>query len=264
MTIYNLISFIGIFVLAFVAWLLSSDRKTVNWRVVAWGIGLQLLFAFFLFVVPAGTKVFLFFNDVVVKVLDSAQAGTRFFSAGWPCLPARRTNPAKLPSATSSVPGLGDDHLFCRPDRRPLPRRDHALFHPPLRPSLHQDHGDQRGGIPERLEQHLRRRRIVARGQAPSFGYDPVRADHDHHRGHGDDRFDRPGRVRHVSPTGCCRRSPDTSFRPRSSPHPPRSSWPSSSCPRPAGRGRSVWRSSPTTSARTISWSPSSTGPTTA
>jgi len=77
-TIYNLVSFAGIFVLAFVAWLFSSDRKTVNWRVVAWGIGLQLLFAFFVFVVPAGTKVFLLVNDVVVKVLDSAQAGTRF------------------------------------------------------------------------------------------------------------------------------------------------------------------------------------------
>ena len=78
MTVYNLVSFAGIFVLAFVAWLFSSDKKTVNWRVVAWGIGLQLLFAFFVFVVPAGTKAFLFINDVVVKVLDSAQAGTRF------------------------------------------------------------------------------------------------------------------------------------------------------------------------------------------
>ncbi|TRZ87020.1 nucleoside transporter, partial [bacterium] len=91
MTIYNLISFTGIFVLAFVAWLLSSDRKTVNWRVVAWGIGLQLLFAFFVFVVPAGTKVFLFINDAVVKVLDSAQAGTRFVF-GRLALPPGATN----------------------------------------------------------------------------------------------------------------------------------------------------------------------------
>lgn len=91
MTIYNLISFTGIFVLAFVAWLLSSDRKTVNWRVVAWGIGLQLLFAFFVFIVPAGTKVFLFINDAVVKVLDSAQAGTRFIF-GRLALPPGATN----------------------------------------------------------------------------------------------------------------------------------------------------------------------------
>ncbi|MDD8027400.1 MAG: nucleoside transporter C-terminal domain-containing protein [Acidobacteriota bacterium] len=78
MTVYNLISFVGIFVLAFVAWLCSGCRRNVNWHAVGWGIGLQLLFAFFIFTVPAGSKVFLFVNDAVVKVLASAQAGTRF------------------------------------------------------------------------------------------------------------------------------------------------------------------------------------------
>lgn len=38
----------------------------------------QLIFALFIFVVPAGSKVFLFVNDAVVKILDSATAGTRF------------------------------------------------------------------------------------------------------------------------------------------------------------------------------------------
>ncbi len=42
------------------------------------GTGLQMLFALFVFVVPAGTKIFLFMNDLVVEVLDSASAGTRF------------------------------------------------------------------------------------------------------------------------------------------------------------------------------------------
>jgi CNT family concentrative nucleoside transporter len=75
---YNLISFIGIFILMAVAWALSTDRKNINWRVIVWGVGLQLLFALFIFVVPVGAKVFLFINDAVVKVLDSAQAGTKF------------------------------------------------------------------------------------------------------------------------------------------------------------------------------------------
>jgi CNT family concentrative nucleoside transporter len=75
---YNLISFAGIFVLMSVAWAFSTDRKTVNWRVVFWGVGLQMAFAIFIFVVPAGASFFLFLNDVVVKVLDSAGAGTRF------------------------------------------------------------------------------------------------------------------------------------------------------------------------------------------
>jgi len=78
MTAHNLVSFCGIFVIAGFAWLLSANRKVVNWRVVGWGIGLQFLFAFFVFVVPAGTKFFLLVNKVVVTLLGSASAGTRF------------------------------------------------------------------------------------------------------------------------------------------------------------------------------------------
>jgi CNT family concentrative nucleoside transporter len=93
MSIYNLISFFGIFVLLFFAWLCSSDRKTVNWQAVLWGTALQLLFAFFIFVVPVGSRIFLFLNDVVVKLLDSAQAGTRFLF-GRLALPPGTTNEA--------------------------------------------------------------------------------------------------------------------------------------------------------------------------
>jgi CNT family concentrative nucleoside transporter len=78
MTAYNLVSFAGIFVLAAVAWLFSSDRKVVNVRVLVWGIGLQLLVAFFIFVVPAGSRVFLWVNDAVSAVLGTATAGVQF------------------------------------------------------------------------------------------------------------------------------------------------------------------------------------------
>lgn len=78
MNAYNLVSLLGIFVIAAFAWLLSANRKVVNWRVVGWGIGLQFLFALFIFVVPVGTKFFLFVNRVVIRLLDSATAGTRF------------------------------------------------------------------------------------------------------------------------------------------------------------------------------------------
>ncbi|MHC4426067.1 MAG: NupC/NupG family nucleoside CNT transporter [Planctomycetota bacterium] len=78
MDIYNLVSFAGIFVLLGSAWALSSDRKNMNWRVIGWGIGLQILVALFIFIVPAGAEVFRVVNDVVVKVLDSASAGAKF------------------------------------------------------------------------------------------------------------------------------------------------------------------------------------------
>lgn len=78
MTIHNLVSFLGIFILVGVAWLCSENRKVVNFRVVFWGIALQLLFALFIFAVPIGSRFFLGVNNVVVSVLDSAAAGTKF------------------------------------------------------------------------------------------------------------------------------------------------------------------------------------------
>jgi len=78
MNYQNLLSLTGIFVLAACAWLLSSHKRIINWKVVFWGISLQLAFAFFIFLVPAGTRVFLVVNDIVVRILDSATAGLKF------------------------------------------------------------------------------------------------------------------------------------------------------------------------------------------
>lgn len=89
----NLLSFIGIFILMAVAWLFSADRKVVNWRVVIWGTVLQLVFGVFVFIVPVGAKLFLFINDIVAKVLDSATAGTKFLF-GRLALPPGGTNEA--------------------------------------------------------------------------------------------------------------------------------------------------------------------------
>jgi CNT family concentrative nucleoside transporter len=74
----NLVSFGGLLALVAVAWALSANRRNMNWRVVGAGVGLQFLVALFVFVVPAGTKVFLVVNDAVVKILESAGEGARF------------------------------------------------------------------------------------------------------------------------------------------------------------------------------------------
>ncbi len=91
MELYNGISFVGIFVIAGFAWLCSNNRKVVNWRVIVWGISLQLVFAFFIFVLPIGSKFFLFVNDIVVTILNSATEGTKFVF-GRLALPPGETN----------------------------------------------------------------------------------------------------------------------------------------------------------------------------
>ena len=78
MNLYNFISFAGIGAIVFIGWLFSSNRKVMNWRVIGWGIGLQVAFGLFIFKAPAGAGVFLFINDVVVKVVDASAAGTKF------------------------------------------------------------------------------------------------------------------------------------------------------------------------------------------
>ncbi|MCK5816613.1 MAG: nucleoside transporter, partial [Candidatus Marinimicrobia bacterium] len=74
----RLTGLLGIVVLLILAWAFSKNRRVINWRVVGWGLGLQLLFALFIFVIPAGTKVFMFINKIVLAVLSSASAGTEF------------------------------------------------------------------------------------------------------------------------------------------------------------------------------------------
>ncbi len=91
MNIYNVVSFFGIIVLAFFAWVCSENRKVINWRVIFWGIGLQLFFAFFIFVVPVGSKFFLLVNDAVLGVLGTASEGAKFLF-GRLALPLGMTN----------------------------------------------------------------------------------------------------------------------------------------------------------------------------
>lgn len=93
MSLYNFISLLGVFIIPFLAWLFSAQRKIINWRLLFWGIGLQLLFGFFIFVFPVGVKFFLFLNQIVVRLLDCATAGTKFLF-GRLALPPGMTNEA--------------------------------------------------------------------------------------------------------------------------------------------------------------------------
>lgn len=78
MNIYNIISLFGIFILVAVAWIFSPHKKNINWKVIIWGITIQIIIALFIFIVPSGTRLFLFLNDVAIKILDSASMGARF------------------------------------------------------------------------------------------------------------------------------------------------------------------------------------------
>lgn len=78
MDIYNLVSFVGLLVLVGIGWLLSVNRRRVSWRCVLTGVGLQLVFAALIFLAPLSRDAFVWVNDVVVSVINAAQAGQVF------------------------------------------------------------------------------------------------------------------------------------------------------------------------------------------
>jgi CNT family concentrative nucleoside transporter len=59
------------------AWLGSTDRKHIRWRTVAWGLSLQLVFAFFVLRFTYGQDAMSWAGDVVGKMLGATQAGTK-------------------------------------------------------------------------------------------------------------------------------------------------------------------------------------------
>lgn len=60
------------------AWALSEDRRRVPWRIVAWGLGLQVLFAVVILRTEFGRWFFRQINDLLQALLRFSEAGSQF------------------------------------------------------------------------------------------------------------------------------------------------------------------------------------------
>jgi len=78
MDAYNLVSFVGLFVLMGLAWAFSANRRRLNLRVICWGVGVQLALAAVIFRAPRSRDFFLALNGAVLKVLAAAASGQEF------------------------------------------------------------------------------------------------------------------------------------------------------------------------------------------
>ncbi|MBD2018570.1 nucleoside:proton symporter, partial [Leptolyngbya sp. FACHB-36] len=74
----NLLSLLGMVGLCGIAWLGSEQRRLIPWRVILWGVGLQLALGFLVFLVPFTRLIVVGVNDGVNAVLDATEAGARF------------------------------------------------------------------------------------------------------------------------------------------------------------------------------------------
>ncbi|MCC5834745.1 MAG: hypothetical protein JJU20_08445 [Opitutales bacterium] len=71
-------SLAGLFVIVGFAWMLSTHRSAVKPRIIAWGLGIQFLFAVLIFGLPFGERLFLFMNKFVANLLGYAEEGASF------------------------------------------------------------------------------------------------------------------------------------------------------------------------------------------
>lgn len=69
---------LGLGLLVAVAWALSSHRRRVSWRLVAWGLALQIVFGLAVLRTPAGVTFFEWMNGVVHAVIGYSDQGARF------------------------------------------------------------------------------------------------------------------------------------------------------------------------------------------
>lgn len=79
---FNIISILrglaGMAVLIFIAFLFSTNRKAISWKVVGIGITIQILLAVGILWIPAVQVFFEFVGKIFVKVIDFTRAGTEF------------------------------------------------------------------------------------------------------------------------------------------------------------------------------------------
>lgn len=81
---------LGIIVLLGICYLLSNNRKAINWRLVGMGVSMQLVLGFLILQVPFIRQIFDFIASFFVVVLDFSEAGADFVLGAWPEVAAIR------------------------------------------------------------------------------------------------------------------------------------------------------------------------------
>jgi len=72
------VSLLGLAVFLLIAWGLSVNRRAVRWRIVAWGVGLQLIFAVIILRSPPGRRIFESLNDLFTALIGYTVEGASF------------------------------------------------------------------------------------------------------------------------------------------------------------------------------------------
>lgn len=77
------IGILGVIALLGVAFLMSNNRQKINYKLVTWGLSLQLIFALFILKTPIGYPFFQFFDKLIKKLLAFSDKGGDFLFAAF-------------------------------------------------------------------------------------------------------------------------------------------------------------------------------------
>ena len=77
------IGIVGILILLAVAFAMSNNRKAIDYKLIMWGLGLQLAFALFILKTPVGYPFFEFFDAMIKKLLAFSDTGGDFLFASF-------------------------------------------------------------------------------------------------------------------------------------------------------------------------------------
>ena len=69
---------LGILVILVIAFSLSNNRKRINYRIVGWGLGLQLILGILILKTPLGPPFFGFFDKAINRLIGFSDAGSDF------------------------------------------------------------------------------------------------------------------------------------------------------------------------------------------
>src|SRR5262249_25565578 len=69
---------VGFFTILGLAYLLSNNRKAINWRLVLSGLAMQLVMAIFVLKVPFGQELFKSLGDGITALLHCSDEGAGF------------------------------------------------------------------------------------------------------------------------------------------------------------------------------------------
>ena len=69
---------IGMILLLGIAFILSNNRRQINYRIIVWGLSLQFIFGILILKTPLGKPLFGFFDKVITKLISFSDAGSDF------------------------------------------------------------------------------------------------------------------------------------------------------------------------------------------